>query len=178
MSGNTVGAQQQGADATTHRWLSLSRTLVFITNGPDVLLMKRGAHKRVFPGLYNGLGGHLERGEDAYTGAIREIYEESGLVVQNVMLRGVNTIDAGGTTGITLFVFTAESLSRTVTECEEGTLHWVPIGSVQDLPLVEDLPILLPRLFGSDTASQNTLFFAHIRYDANDHLLMTFAEPI
>jgi 8-oxo-dGTP diphosphatase len=170
-----MGAYEQGADAITGRWLTISRTLSFVTNGNDLLLMKRDLKRRVFPGLYNGLGGHIERGEDPYTSALREIREESGLIVQNLQLCGVYQIDAKQATGITLFVFTAESLSRTVSECDEGTLHWIPLADVYKLPLVEDLPIVLPRLF------QPTItlpFFAHVHYDEADRLVMHFAEGV
>ena len=58
-----MGAQAQGADATTGRWVVIPRTLVLVFEGDDVLLMKRGAHRRIFPNKYNGLGGHVERDE-------------------------------------------------------------------------------------------------------------------
>lgn len=172
-----MGAQQQGADATDGRWLSLVLTLCFITHGADVLLRRRGDHRRVFPGMYNGLGGHVEQGEDPYSSAIREIREESGLSVTSLRLRGISTIDAGGLTGITMFIFTANATSRMLIESDEGTLHWVPLASTHDLPLVEDLPILLARLFAAD-AHADEPFFAHVSYDANDRLLMTFTDAV
>ncbi len=169
-----MGAKEQGADAIKTRWLTIPRTLCFITNGNDVLLMKRKMQTRIFPGRYNGVGGHLERDEDPLSGALREIREETGLAVTDVRLRGIYNVDAGAEMGILLFVFTAQAASRAFVECDEGTLHWVPLHSAQDLPLVEDLPILLPRLFGS--AALSTPFFAHVQYDAADQLVMKFAE--
>ncbi|NJL54633.1 NUDIX domain-containing protein [bacterium] len=137
-----LGAQQQGANATTGRWLVIPRTLCFILNGDDVLLMKRSPHRRVFPNQYNGVGGHIERDEDPFSGAIREIREETGLSVHDVRLRAVYNIDARQATGILLFVFTAHSDSRTtIADEREGTLHWVPRGEVMKLDLVEDIPI-------------------------------------
>ncbi len=164
-----MGARDQGADAVAQRWLTIPRTLCFVTNGADVLLMKRASHKRIFPGCYNGVGGHLERDEDPQSGALREIREETGLTVHKVQFRGAYQIDAGAETGILLFVFTAESESRAVVECDEGTLHWIPVESAQDLPLVEDLPLLWPHLFSDDPP-----FFAHAHYDEADHLVLRF----
>ena len=169
-----MGAHDQGVDFPSQRWMTIPRTLTFIINGADVLLMKRGLHKRVFPGRYNGIGGHLERDEDPLTGALREISEETGLTVRDVCLRGVCNVDAGQDAGILLFVFTAVSDSRQVVECDEGSLHWIPVKEAQALPLVEDLPILLPRLFGS--GAFDTPFFAHVRYDQADQMIMTFAS--
>ena len=168
-----MGAKDQGADATTQRWMTIPRTLCFIRNGNDVLLMKRSAHTRIFPGMYNGIGGHLERDEDPLSGALREIREETGLSVVDMRLRGVSNIDAGQQTGIMLFIFTAVSRTRDFAECDEGSLHWIPIDQLDQLPLVEDLPILLPLLFGENTTDKP--FFAHVRYDNSDRMIMSFA---
>ncbi len=169
-----MGAQDQGI--VGGRWMVIPRTLGFIRQGDDVLLMKRAAHRRVFPGRYNGIGGHLERDEDPLSGMLREIQEETGLApdqVSRVALRGICHIDAGQEAGIILFVFTAVAASRQVKANEEGSLHWVPLSHVNSLPVADDLPILLPRLFGPK-ASQ-VPFFAHTHYDSHDQMIMAFA---
>lgn len=169
-----MGAYEQGASATDGRWLTIPRTLCFVLNGDDVLLMKRGAHRRVFPNRYNGVGGHIERDEDPLTSARREIREETGLNVTDLHLRAVYNIDAGETTGIILFVFTARSQTRQVQPNDEGTLHWIPRGAVMSLDLVEDLPHLLPRILtGGDGAPP---LFIHVSYDPNDVIVMRYAE--
>lgn len=169
-----MGAKDQGADATEGRWLVIPRTLCFVTHGDDVLLIKRAAHKRVYPGLYNGVGGHLERDEDPLSGAVREIQEETGLDVTNVRLRGIIHVDAGEANGIIVFVFSAEALTRELIATDEGTLEWVPRERALDLPLVEDLPILLEKVLESD--AEGELFFAHTSYDEADRLIMLFAN--
>ena len=173
-----MGAKDQGAGPNGGRWTTIPRTLCFITNGSDVLLMKRAAHKRIFPGYYNGIGGHLERDEDPLTGALREIREETGLEVSGIRLRGLTNVDAGQSVGIMLFVFTARAESREVADCDEGSLHWVPLAEVNSLPLVEDLPLVLPRLFGPDSVETDPPFFAHVHYDTGDKMIMRFAEDI
>src|SRR5690554_8185938 len=95
-----MGAKDQGADAIEGRWLVIPRTLCFITHGDDVLLLKRGLHKRVYPGRYNGVGGHIERDEDPLTSAIREMQEETGLTVEDVRLRGLIHVDQPVPTGV------------------------------------------------------------------------------
>lgn len=169
-----MGANEQGANAIQNRWLTIPRTLSFVLNGDDVLLMKRAAHKRIFPNRYNGLGGHIERNEDPLTSARREIREESGLDVRDVRLKAIYNIDAGETTGIVLFVFTAASDSREVTANSEGTLHWVGRGEVYDLDLVEDLPLLLPRIL--TMPSGDPPLFIHVSYDENDRIQMRFED--
>lgn len=168
-----MGAGEQGAEATQGRWLTIPRTLCFVTNGDDVLLMKRAVHKRVFPNRYNGIGGHIERDEDPLTGALREITEETGLTARDVRLRAVHNIDAGENTGIVLFVFTAVSDVREVVANSEGTLHWIPRSEILNLDLVEDLPFILPRILAMGT--DDAPLFVHTGYDANDHIVMRFA---
>lgn len=169
-----MGAHEQGANATDGRWLTIPRTLCFVLNGDDVLLMKRGAHKRVFPNRYNGVGGHIERDEDPLTSARREILEETGLYVRDIRLRAVYNIDAGETTGILLLVFTAYSDSRETQNNDEGTLHWIPRDEVMSLDLVEDLPHLLPRIL--DMPEDAPPLFVHVSYDDHDVIQMRFAE--
>jgi 8-oxo-dGTP diphosphatase len=169
-----MGAKDQGADATAGRWLAIPRTLCFITHGDDILLLKRGQHKRVYPGRYNGVGGHIERDEDPLSGAIREIQEETGLDVSHVRFCGAIHVDAGQNNGIIVFVFRAEAASRAFFDSDEGVLEWVPRCRVHTLPLVEDLPLLIPLIFDSDPGEPP--FFAHTSYDANDQLIMRFEQ--
>ncbi len=170
-----MGAQGQGADATTGRWLTMPRSLIFVLNGDAVLLLKRAPHKAVFPNQYNGLGGHIERSEDPAAGALREIREESGLQVHSLRLRSIHNIDAGRETGIMLFVYTAISDSRDLAgNGLEGELEWVPRERVMELDLVEDLPLLLPRIL--DMADNDPPLSAHVSYDAQDQIMLKFHE--
>lgn len=159
-----MGAAEQGAGGG--RWEVSPRTLIFVTNSGDVLLMKRGPHKRIFPNKYNGLGGHVERGEDVYSAAAREVYEESGLRVNELRLRGVHHIDAGAGSGVMVFVFTATCDSHDVIDCEEGTLEWVNKSRIAALDLVEDLPEILPRVLAMPPDAPP--YSAHVSYDQSD----------
>jgi 8-oxo-dGTP diphosphatase len=170
-----LGAKQQGADATAGRWLVIPRTLCFVLNGDDVLLMKRAPHKRVFPNQYNGVGGHIERDEDPYTGAKREILEETGLDVRELRLRAVYNIDTGAETGIMLYVFTAISDRRDgLAESPEGTLHWIPLTALAGYDLVEDLPLILPKV--AAMPPDVPPYFIHVSYDDDDQIVMRFAQ--
>ena len=170
-----MGAKQQGADATKDRWLTIPRTLSFVMNGDDILMMKRAPHKRVFPNQYNGLGGHIERDEDPLTGAIREIREESGLEVHSIRLRSIHNIDAGADTGIILFVYTAISDEREVIQDgAEGVLEWIPKSKILDIDLVEDLPFLIPKVL--DMGDNQPPIYAHVSYDDQDEIRLNFKE--
>ena len=138
---------------TPMRHLTVPRTLCFVLHRDDVLLIRRAAHKRLFPGKVNGVGGHIEAGEDVAASASREIYEETGLEVEDLWLAGVVHVDgrlgqtdalADGTMpGVVVLVFTAQARSRAVRCSEEGELFWVPLAAVHDLDWVDGDPRLL-----------------------------------
>lgn len=164
----------QGLAASRGRYHVVPRTLCFVTHGDDVLLLKGAPTKRIWPGRFNGLGGHVERDEDILAAAIREVREEAGLEVKDIRLRGVINIDVGEETGILLFVFRAEATSRDTAESAEGSLVWIPRSQLASLELVEDLPVVLPRAL--DAPFNAPPFFARYSYDEHERLVIRFQE--
>lgn len=163
--------EQQGVRESRARWHAVPRTLSFVLNGGDVLLIKGAPTKRIWPNLYNGLGGHVERDEDIYASAAREIREESGLMVRDLRLRGITVIDAGDPqTGILMFAFTARSDSRATQPSGEGALEWVPCDRLAEYDLVEDLRVILPRILAMPDDAPP--YFARYRYDESDRLVI------
>lgn len=169
-----MGAKEQGASEITGRWMVIPRTLIFVVHGDDVLLMKRAPHKKVFPNQYNGLGGHIEAYEDPYAGAIREMKEESGLMVEKMSLVATHHVFTGGNNGILLFVFVATSSHRNfVSDDAEGTLHWIPIQDIRNYDLVEDLFLILPKYL---LHQGNAPLFAYVSYDDQDQIQIRYSE--
>ncbi len=156
----------------------MPRVLIFLTRGEDVLLIKGAATKRVWPNLYNGLGGHVERGESVWHTAQRELEEESGLKDIPLWLCAIVTIDTGDAeAGILMFVFRGEASGErrdTLRASSEGELEWVPISKLTSLPLVEDLPILLPRVLAMKRGGAP--FWGKYSYDTHGALRVMFDE--
>jgi 8-oxo-dGTP diphosphatase len=162
---------QQGVAASRERWQAVPRTLCFVRHGDDVLLLKGAPTKRIWPNLYNGLGGHVEPGEDVYASVVREVREECGLEVRDVRLRAVTVVDAGDpSAGIIFFTFTAWSDTRAVTPSHEGALDWAPRTRLGEYALVEDLSEMLPRILALPDDAQP--LFAHYSYDADEQLVI------
>lgn len=171
-----MGRADQGVSGSEQRHRVIPRVLCFVTHGSDVLLLQGGPGKRLWAGLYNGLGGHLEAGEDVQSAVLREVKEESGLDVHAVRLRCVVHADAGDPlTGILFFVFTAVASGTQVVPSREGELAWFPIAALPAAGMVEDLPILLPRVFAMGPTDPP--FFAHYAYDDRDRLIVRIVEP-
>jgi len=166
-------AADQGVAVSRQPYHLVPRVLCFVYAGDDVLLLHGAPDKKIWAGKYNGLGGHLERGESVQTAAAREIWEEAGLKVDNLQLRGVVTVDTGEPAGIRLFVFTARALSRATVASAEGRLEWVPLAEVAARDCVEDVPVLLERLAAQPASAPP--FSANYRYDAAGRLKIDFA---
>lgn len=150
------------------------RVLCFLLHGDEVLLLRGAPDKKIWPGMYNGVGGHVEAGEDVRNAARREILEETGQIVDQLCLRGVVTIQTSTPqTGILLFIFTAWTDERAVQPSPEGTPEWVPLALVNELPVVADVPLLLERALEIGTGSEP--FFASYKYDAEGQFDVTFA---
>jgi 8-oxo-dGTP diphosphatase len=159
---------------TTDRYQMIPRSLIFITRGDKILLLKGSPNKRIWANRYNGIGGHIERSETILMGAKRELLEETGLVLENLWLCGTVAVDAGEI-GILLFVFRGECPDDArISSSHEGSLEWANIQSVNNLPLVEDLPFLLPRVMKKKMGSPP--FFARSYYDTNEKLCLVFDE--
>ena len=174
-------ASDQGVEK--QRYALIPRTLIFLTTIDHVLLLKGAAHKRLWADLYNGIGGHVEKGEDVLSAAHRELLEESTLRVENLWLCGIVTINTGQDKGVVIFIFRGDydSIHNTENQQEwktrdslEGTLEWVPLSELLSLPLVEDLPIILPRVLAAQKGAPP--FFARYSYDDLDQLVISFSE--
>lgn len=131
---------------TQRRYQFIPRVLVFLTRGEDVLLIKRSPTRPLFPNKYNGLGGHVERGESVLAAARREVLEECGLEPSALWLCAMVAIDTGDAdTGIAMWVFRGTAEGEP-THSDEGEISWVPVSKIAELDMVEDIPTLLPKV--------------------------------
>ena len=124
-------------------------------------------------GKYNGLGGKMERDEDVAACMKREIREEAGIEVTAMQLRGTISWPGFGKNGEDWFgfIFRIDRFRGTpLAENPEGTLSWIPVDQILDLPLWEGDRYFLPLVFSNDPRQ----FHGVMPYDNGHPVSWTF----
>ncbi len=155
------------------RYKVIPRTAIFLRSGESFLLLKGSPNKKLWPGQYNGIGGHVDRGEDILSSARRELKEETGIEA-DLWLCGTVLVDAGEI-GVGLYVFSGEATGGSLRASAEGTAEWIPYGRLAELPVVADLPMLLARVHGMRRG--DAPFAARSYYDQAGSLRLIFGSP-
>lgn len=102
----------------------------FLTHGDEVLLIHRGLHKKIAPGFWSGIGGHMEPEEinDPHAACLREIEEEAGIRAEQIdfmALRYITIRSTGEEIRVVYWFIGATKEKPSLPECDEGSLHWV-----------------------------------------------------
>lgn len=145
----------QKVDGT--RYKVIPRVLLFVFNNEQVLLIKGSNKKNIWPGLYNGLGGHVEKGETVLEAAKRELEEESGITEATLKCVGSILIDGEGDVGVCVFVIYGETAQKMVKPSREGIPEWIKLTKISKIQCVDDLPVLIPKVIEAHQSS--TQFF-------------------
>jgi 8-oxo-dGTP diphosphatase len=156
------------------RYAVIPRTISFVVRQNEILLIKLPSDRAGWSGRYNGIGGHVEIGEDPSTAARREVREETGLKLLDQHLCGVVTVDTGAIPGIGLFVFVGESFEGNLEAGAEGIPDWLPLDSLDEFNLVEDLDFLIPQTLKAH--SEESVFFAVYTYNSQGKLQISLAK--
>ncbi len=99
-------------------------------------------------GKWNGLGGKIEPGESPEDCAVREVFEESGLRVNDVEFKGHITFPLfDGKDDWYVFIYNIRDFSGEPGDCAEGTLEWIADKDILKLNLWEGDKIFLPYLY-------------------------------
>ncbi|GAA0315036.1 8-oxo-dGTP diphosphatase [Bacillus carboniphilus] len=96
-------------------------TICFLYQHDQLLMLLR--NKAPNKGKWNGLGGKIEENESLEESILREIKEESGLTVHDILYKGVVTWN--NKSG--MHVFTGTDYSGDIHSTYEGQVGWKPL---------------------------------------------------
>ncbi len=104
-----------------------------------------------------GIGGKFEDKESPEDCIIREVKEETGLILNSVKLRGMLTFINTICETEYIYIFTSDDFTGNLIECNEGDLQWVEKDKVTSLNLWEGDKIFIEKI------KENNPFFT-IKY--------------
>lgn len=109
-------------------------TCAFLKRDDSYLLMKRSIHKKISPGIWSGVGGHMEPDEinDPLATCRREIFEETGITdIADLRLRYVIT-RLSGTEIRQSYIYFGRTTAEATAVTDEGELFWIPSAELLD----------------------------------------------
>ena len=98
-------------------------------------------------------GGHIEPGESFVESVIREVWEETGLTIENAILCGTKQFPTRNGERYVVFFYKTNRFSGKLRSSDEGEVFWIPRTELENQPLVEDFMDMI-RVFESDNLSE------------------------
>lgn len=98
-------------------------------------------------------GGHVEPGESFVEAVIREVYEETGLTIENPILCGTKQFQTKDNARYVVLFYKTNRFSGTLRSSEEGEMLWLKRSKLRDYPLVPDFEAML-QVMDSDSLSE------------------------
>lgn len=123
----------------------------FLFNNERILMLKRAEDRKLAPGLWTGIGGHLEPEEinNPKQACIREIYEETGIQrdeLTELSLRYI-LIRLKETDIREQFVYFGKTFQEEVINTVEGELHWINEEIINTLEMPWIIKAMLEHYF-------------------------------
>lgn len=123
-------------------------TLCYVQHDHKTLMLHRVKKENdIHQDKWNGLGGKFDPGETPEECVIREVAEESGLVIKNPVLKGFLTFpEFSAGEDWYVFVFVAGEFEGELIESTEGNLEWIEDDKLLNLNLWEGDKFFLKHL--------------------------------
>lgn len=130
----------------------INTTLCYIAQGEDYLMLHRVKKENdLNHDKWIGIGGKFEDKESPEDCVVREVLEETGLKLTSYRYRGLVTFVSDRWPTEYMHLFTADSFTGTLKECDEGVLEWIPRHRLLELPHWEGDAIFLDLIDQEDT---------------------------
>lgn len=155
-------------------------TSVFLNNGNgQYLMLKRKRSKKIAPGLWTGLGGHIESNEytDPYKACKREIFEESGIKEEDIMnltLKYIMITHRNREEIRQHYVFFGTTNKTSVRPNSEGSLHWIDEEKLLDLEMTHTLKEVIKHYYLNKSRICNDLVWVGIIKQTQEKEVVTW----
>lgn len=148
----------------------------YLMNNDDYLLMKRAMNRKFKPGIWAGVGGHLEPHEinNPEEACLREIFEETGIgknELENFKLKYITLRRSKNEIRIQ-YIYFAHSKTRNVIQTDEGELFWINRKEIFD----KDLSVTTRETLKHYTSYEDTIddILVGTVSAQNNHPIMTW----
>lgn len=122
-------------------------TLCYIERDGKYLMLHRVKKQSdINQGKWIGVGGHFEEGESPEECLLREVREETGLLLTRYTFRGIVTFSTDVQQTEYMCLYTADAFEGELTACNEGNLAWIAKEKIEGLELWEGDRIFLHLL--------------------------------
>ncbi len=124
--------------------------MCMITDGEKVLVQDR--KNPDWPGI-TFPGGHVEKGESFVDAVVREVYEETGLTIENPALCGTKQFQTKDDARYVVFFYKASRFSGELKSSDEGEVFWIDRKDLPQYPLAPDMEAMV-QVMESDCLSE------------------------
>ena len=98
-------------------------------------------------------GGHVEPGESFVESVIREVWEETGLTIENPILCGTKQFQTDEGARYVVLFYKTNRYSGQLKSSDEGEVFWIPRTDLHKYTLCDDFPDMV-RVFEEDDLSE------------------------
>ena len=98
-------------------------------------------------------GGHVEPVEAFTDSVVREVFEETGLTIEDPILCGTKQFQTHQNERYVVFLYKASRFHGELQSSDEGRVFWVPREKLPEYPLVPDF-LDMVRVFETDTLNE------------------------
>lgn len=129
----------------------MNTTLCYIEKDNKYLMLHRTKKENdLNEGKWIGVGGKFEKDETPEECLLREVKEETGLILTKYRLRAVITFISNQWQTEYMYLFTANAFTGELMNCDEGELEWVDRDNILKLNIWEGDKIFLKKMIEED----------------------------
>jgi 8-oxo-dGTP diphosphatase/2-hydroxy-dATP diphosphatase len=147
----------------------LLTNLVLIVDDTRILLGKK--KRGIGAGRYNGYGGKVDIGETVEESLVREVFEESGLLLTQYEKIGVLQLETPEFEN-EMHIFASDGFSGELRETEEMAPEWFSIEHIPYEEMWQSDPLWYPYFLGGEK------FVGKVIFDENHQVIESEIQPI